>query len=39
MYDRVPLESWLVVLLINAAGLACGLLVYALTRRRVAHWV
>ena len=39
MYDRVPLDSWTIVLGINAVGLAAGLVVYAGTRRHVAHWV
>lgn len=39
IYDRVPMESWIIVLAINAAGLAIGLCAYAVTRRRVAHWV
>jgi ABC-type polysaccharide/polyol phosphate export permease len=39
MYDRVPLDSWSIVLEINAAGIVAAILVYALTRRRVAHWV
>jgi hypothetical protein len=32
-------DSWLVVLSINALGLVAGVVVYATTRRRVAHWV
>jgi ABC-type polysaccharide/polyol phosphate export permease len=39
MYDRVPSDSWRVVLVINAVGLVAGVLVYALTRRRIAFWV
>jgi len=39
IYDRIPLESWIIVLAINAAGFAIGLFAYAATRRRVAHWV
>jgi len=39
MYDRFPVDSWLVVLSINALGLVAGVVVYATTRRRVAHWV
>jgi ABC-type polysaccharide/polyol phosphate export permease len=39
IYDRVPLESWMIVMSINAAGIAVGLFAYAATRRRVAHWV
>lgn len=39
MYDRIPVNSWTVVLVINACGLLTGILVYALTRRHVAHWV
>lgn len=39
IYDRIPMESWVIVLVINIAGFAIGLFVYATTRRRVAHWV
>jgi ABC-type polysaccharide/polyol phosphate export permease len=39
IYDRIPLESWIIVLVIKIAGFAIGLFVYAATRRRVAHWV
>jgi len=39
MYNRVPVESWMLVLAINGAGLAAGALVYASTRRRLPHWV
>ncbi len=39
MYDRVPLDSWHVVLWINFVGLALGALVYATTRRNIPHWV
>ena len=39
MYNRIPVDSWWVVLATNVAGLAVGIAVYASTRRRVAHWV
>jgi ABC-type polysaccharide/polyol phosphate export permease len=39
MYDRIPLDSWTVVLWINVAGLAAAVAVYVGTRRHVAHWV
>ncbi len=39
LYDRVPLDSWAIVLGVNAIGLALGVLVYALTRKRIAYWV
>ncbi len=39
IYDRIPSESWLVVLAINVVGLVLAVFVYASTRRRVAHWV
>ena len=39
MYNRIPRDSWTVVLAINAVGLVAGVLVYAWSRRRVAHWV
>jgi ABC-type polysaccharide/polyol phosphate export permease len=39
MYNRLPATSWWVVLAINALGLAAGIVVYAMTRRRIAHWV
>lgn len=39
MYNRIPLDSWIVVLAINACGLVVSVFVYALTRRRIAHWV
>ena len=39
MYNRVPVDSWMLVLLMNAIGLIAGVLVYAATRRRVPHWV
>jgi hypothetical protein len=39
MYNRIPLDSWTVVLVINAVGLLASVFVYALTRRRIAHWV
>jgi len=39
MYDRVPMDSWTLVLAFNAAGLLAGAVVYATTRKRVPHWV
>jgi ABC-type polysaccharide/polyol phosphate export permease len=39
IYDRIPVESWIIVLAFNIAGFAIGLFAYAATRRRVAHWV
>lgn len=39
MYGRIPTDSWLLVLLINAIGLVAGAVVYATTRRRVPHWI
>jgi len=39
LYDRVPAGSWWVVLAINAIGLVASVVVYAATRRKVAHWV
>jgi ABC-type polysaccharide/polyol phosphate export permease len=39
LYDRLPVHSWMVVLAINAIGLAAGMVVYAYTRKRVAYWV
>jgi ABC-type polysaccharide/polyol phosphate export permease len=39
MYDRVPADSWTLVLCVNAVGLVAGVLVYAGTRRRLPHWV
>jgi ABC-type polysaccharide/polyol phosphate export permease len=39
MYDRVPIDSWMIVLSINAVGVVAAVLVYCLTRRRIPHWV
>jgi ABC-type polysaccharide/polyol phosphate export permease len=39
LYNRLPSDSWTVVLAVNAIGLLLGVMVYAFTRRRVAHWV
>jgi len=39
MYNRLPMTSWWVVLVINAVGLVAGAVVYTATRRRIAHWV
>lgn len=39
MYDRIPFDSWKLVLALNAAGLLAGALVYTATRKRVPHWV
>ena len=39
MYDRVPIDSWMLVLAINVAGLLVAALIYAGTRRRIPHWV
>jgi ABC-type polysaccharide/polyol phosphate export permease len=39
MYNRFPDDSWIIVLAINVAGLLAGMLVYASTRHRIAHWV
>jgi ABC-type polysaccharide/polyol phosphate export permease len=39
MYNRIPHDSWAIVLVINAVGLLAGAIVYATTRKRVAHWV
>ncbi len=39
MYNRVPLDSWVVVLAINACGLVAGALAYAGTRHRIARWL
>lgn len=39
LYNRLPVESWKMVLLINGIGLALGVLVYATTRKRIAYWL
>jgi hypothetical protein len=39
MYNQIPLDSWKVVLAINALGLPAGVLAYLRTRNHVAHWV
>lgn len=39
MYNRIPYDSWMVVLAINAVGLPAGILAYVFTRRHIAHWV
>jgi len=39
MYNRVPMDSWRIVVAINIVGLLGGIVAYAATRRRVAHWV
>ena len=39
MYNHIPLDSWKVVLAINAVGIPAGALAYASTRRHIAHWV
>lgn len=39
LYDRLPVNSWVVVLAINAVGLAAGAAAYSLTRKRIAYWV
>jgi ABC-type polysaccharide/polyol phosphate export permease len=39
MYNHIPLDSWKVVLAINALGLPAGMLAYLRTRNQVAHWV
>jgi len=39
MYDRIPINSWLVVAGINMVGVLLAVMVYTRTRRRVAHWV
>ena len=39
MYNHIPLDSWKVVLAINAVGVPAGVLAYVRTRHHVAHWV
>lgn len=39
LYDRLPADSWWVILFINAVGLLISTIVYVLTRKKVAHWV
>jgi ABC-type polysaccharide/polyol phosphate export permease len=39
LYNRVPQDSWRIVLAINAVGVVAGIATYVATRRRVAHWV
>ena len=39
MYNRLPYDSWVIVLAINVAGLVAGVVTYVATRHRVAHWV
>lgn len=39
MYDRVPADSWMLVLIVNAVGLLVGALIYAASRRRIPHWI
>lgn len=39
IHGVVPLDSWLVVLIVNAAGLLLGFGSYAVTRNRVAFWL
>jgi ABC-type polysaccharide/polyol phosphate export permease len=39
LYNHVPLDSWRVVLAINAVGVVVGAVTYASTRRKIAFWV
>lgn len=39
IYDAVPYESWVIVLVVNAIGLLVGFASYALTRDRIAYWL
>jgi ABC-type polysaccharide/polyol phosphate export permease len=39
MYNHIPLDSWEVVLAINAVGVPAGVLAYVRTRHHIAHWV
>jgi ABC-type polysaccharide/polyol phosphate export permease len=39
MYDRVPVDSWLLVLAVNVVGIVAAALIYTGTRRRIPHWV
>ena len=39
LYNRVPTDSWMVVLAVNAVGAVAGAVAYVATRRRVAHGV
>lgn len=39
MYNHIPLDSWKVVLAINALGVPAGILAYVRTRHHIAHWV
>jgi len=39
LYNTLPLESWAVVVAVNAIGLPLGLFVYARTRREVVFWI
>lgn len=39
LYNRIPMESWGIVVAINVVGILAAVVVYTATRRRVAHWV
>lgn len=39
LYDTLPLDSWLVVMVVNLIGLPLGLAVYARTRSNIIFWV
>lgn len=39
VYDRVPIGSWLVVVVVNVVGAVTGALTYAITRNRIAYWL
>ncbi len=39
MYNRVPWDSWMLILAMNAVGVIAGVAIYATTRRSLPHWV
>ncbi len=39
IYDTIPWNSWLVVLVVNAVGLLVGFASYVATRKRIAFWL
>ena len=39
IYDTVPMDSWVIVLSVNAVGLVAGFASYAGTRNRIAFWL
>ena len=39
LYNQWPETSWWVVLAVNAAGVAAGMIAYASTRRKIAFWI